>query len=139
MTLTGLYNVLGKINLGVPLSEKDEDVKNCGLVLIVKDLHEEVDRLTAEAYGWPADLSDDQILVIGGAQRGARQEEAAGIAWLRPEYQISRFGKGAAAKTGELDLGEKVVAIDKSLPSFPVDRYEQPLAIEAILVRAAAR
>lgn len=44
-----------------------------------------------------------------------------------------RAPRGAAAKTGELDLGETVVAIDKGLPAFPTDRYEQPLAIEALL------
>ena len=43
------------------------------------------------------------------------KEEAAGLVrWLRPDYQIPRFAKGAAAaKTGELDLGENVVAIDR--------------------------
>jgi hypothetical protein len=29
-----------------------------------------------------------------------------------------------------------VVAIDKALPAFPSDRYEQPLAIEAMLAAA---
>jgi chromosome segregation and condensation protein ScpB len=29
-----------------------------------------------------------------------------------------------------------VVAIDKGLPAFPKDRYEQPLAVEAVLAAA---
>jgi hypothetical protein len=29
-----------------------------------------------------------------------------------------------------------VVAIDKGLPTFPTDRYEQPLAVEALLAAA---
>lgn len=38
LTLTGLYNVLEKLRAGEALSEKDEDVKARGRVLILKDL-----------------------------------------------------------------------------------------------------
>ncbi|WP_420408196.1 class I SAM-dependent DNA methyltransferase [Hoeflea sp.] len=135
LTLTGLYNVLEKLKSGEALSEKDEDVKDRGLVLILKELHETIDQLTAEAYGWPADLSNEEILeklVALNAER-AKEEAAGHVRWLRPEYQIPRFAKGTAAKSGELDLGETVVAIDAGKPVFPKDRYEQPLAVEAIL------
>ncbi|MFZ3007862.1 MAG: hypothetical protein WA047_16975 [Phenylobacterium sp.] len=67
----------------------------------------------------------------------AKEEAAGQVRWLRPDYQIPRFAKGAKAKTGELDLGETVVALDKGLPPWPKDRYEQPLAIEALLTAAA--
>ncbi|HVW55043.1 MAG TPA: DNA methyltransferase [Rhizobiaceae bacterium] len=139
LTLTGLYNVLEKLKAGETLTDRDEDVKTRGLVLILKELHETIDRLTAEAYGWPGDLSDEQILeklVALNAER-AREEEAGHVRWLRPDYQIPRFAKGATAKTGELDLGEAVVAIDKGKPAFPKDRYEQPLAVEAVLTASA--
>jgi len=66
----------------------------------------------------------------------AREEAAGHVRWLRPEYQIPRFAKGAAARTGALDFGENVVAIDKALPAWPSDRYEQPLAVEAVLSAA---
>lgn len=138
LTLTGLYNVLEKIKAGAVLTPAEEDVKQRGLVLILKELHETIDRLTAEAYGWPADLPDEDILtrlVALNAER-AREETAGHVRWLRPDYQIPRFAKGAAAKTGELALPETVVAIDKSLPAFPTDRDEQPLAVEAMLLAA---
>ena len=138
LTLTGLYNVLEKIRAGTPLDAKDQDVKERGRVLILKDLHDQIDRATADAYGWPHDLSDEQILeqlVALNAERAA--EEAAGhVRWLRPDYQIQRFAKGAAAKSGRLDLGETVVAIDKSLPVFPKDKGEQAMAIHAVLEAA---
>lgn len=41
-----------------------------------------------------------------------------------------------AAKTGELDLPETVVAIDAALPAFPTDAGEATLAIEALLLAA---
>ena len=137
LTLTGLYNVLEKVRAGTPLDAKDEDVKDRGRVLILKDLHDQIDRATADAYGWPHDLTDEQILerlVALNAERAA--EEAAGhVRWLRPDYQIPRFAKGAALpKSGQLDLQDKVVAIDKSLPAFPKDKGEQVMAIRAVLV-----
>jgi hypothetical protein len=135
LTLTGLYNVLEKLKAGAALTPAEEDVKQRGLVLILKELHEQIDAATAQAYGWPADLTDDQILerlVALNAER-AREEAAGHVRWLRPDYQIPRFAKVAVAKTGQLDLGDKVVALDKGLPAFPTDRYEQPLAIEALL------
>jgi hypothetical protein len=59
------------------------------------------------------------------------------VRWLRPDYQIPRFAKGAAvAGTGHLDLGPKVVAIDRDLPDFPKDRHEDALAVESALLRA---
>lgn len=138
LTLTGLYNVLEKIRVGASLDARDEDVKTRGRVLILRELHDTIDRLTADAYGWPHDLSDEDILARLVALNAERvREEAAGrVRWLRPDYQIPRFAKGAAAKTGEFDLGGTVVAIDTGLPPFPVDRGEQPLAVEAVLRRA---
>jgi hypothetical protein len=138
LTLTGIYNVLEKLRAKAALTPADEDVKQRGLVLILKELHEQIDALTADAYGWPRDLTEEQILerlVALNAER-AKEEAAGHVRWLRPDYQIPRFAKGAAAKSGELDLGDAVVAIDKGLPTFPKDRYEQPLAVEAALTTA---
>ncbi len=141
LTLTGLYNVLEKVRAGTALTDAEADVKARGRVLILKDLHDQIDRATADAYGWPHDLTDEQILeklVALNAERAA--EEAAGhVRWLRPDYQIPRFAKGAAApKTGELDLGATVVALDKGLPAFPKDKGEQVMAIRAVLEASAA-
>ena len=141
LTLTGLYNVLEKVRAGTALSDAEADVKARGRVLILRDLHDQIDRATADAYGWPHDLSDEQILeklVALNAER-AKEEAAGQVRWLRPDYQIPRFAKGAAAqKTGELDLGANVVAIDKGLPAFPKDKGEQVMAIRAVLQGAAS-
>ena len=66
------------------------------------------------------------------------EEEARGhVRWLRPDYQRPRFGKGLTQETAmELDLGDTVVAIDKGLPAFPKERFEQPLAVSRILARS---
>jgi hypothetical protein len=135
LTLTGLYNVLEKVRAGTALTDAEIDVKARGRVLILKDLHDQIDRATADAYGWPHDLTDEQILerlVALNAER-AKEEAAGHVRWLRPDYQIPRFARGAAAKSGELDLGATVVALDKALPPFPKDKGEQVMAIRAVL------
>jgi hypothetical protein len=198
LTLTGLYNVLEKVRAGTALSEAETDVKTRGRVLILKDLHDQIDRATMQAYGWDdlipllSSSSGKPLAAQTGGPSGARErdpvdsaavhdslpeqvafgaagspgpgsarpeddeskkldeiilerlvalnaerakEEAAGhVRWLRPDYQIPRFAKGAAApKTGELDLGANVVAIEKGLPAFPKDKGEQVMAIRAVL------
>lgn len=141
LTLTGLYNVLEKVRAGTALTDAETDVKARGRVLILKDLHDQIDGATADAYGWPHDLTDEQILeklVALNAER-AKEEAAGHVRWLRPDYQIPRFARGAAAqKTGELDLGANVVVLEKGLPAFPKDKGEQVMAIRAVL-QAAAR
>ena len=128
--------MIEKVKSGADLTPAEEDAKQRGRVLILMELHAQIDARVAEAYGWPADLTDEETLerlVALNAER-AKEEAAGHVRWLRPDFQIPRFAKGTAVRSGELDLGETVVAIDKDQPTFPTDRYEQPLAIEAALM-----
>lgn len=63
------------------------------------------------------------------------REEAAGhVRWLRPDYQIPRFAKGASAKSGDLDLGDAAPAeADDELLDFPKDAADRPPAVLAAL------
>jgi hypothetical protein len=97
LTLTEMYNVLEKLSAGVPLDDNDKRIKDDGLVLMLKEYHDRLDAAVALAYGWPLDLSDEQILerlVALNAERAA-EEKAGKVRWLRPEYQIPRFGSDA--------------------------------------------
>ncbi|MCV0395788.1 MAG: class I SAM-dependent DNA methyltransferase [Rhizobiaceae bacterium] len=136
LTMTGLYNVLEKVRAGAPLTDREDDVRQRGLVLILKELHETIDALTAEAYGWPADLADQEILVrlVALNAERLREERSGRVRWLRPDYQASRFGKVAAPTQSDLDMPEVVVPIDRGRPVFPKARHEQPLAVEALLM-----
>jgi hypothetical protein len=120
LTLTQMYNVLEKLratptpnpspqgggesarresNGGgkVTLSSDEEDIKQKGLVLILKELHDKLDALVFEAYGWPADLDDEEILkrLVDLNKERALEEKAGKIRWLRPDYQIPRVGSDA--------------------------------------------
>lgn len=94
LTMTEIYNLRAKLQSGEKLSPNDEDRARAARAGIVHRLHEQIDAAVADAYGWPADLSPSETvtrLVALNAERAA--EEAQGkIRWLRPDYQIPRFG-----------------------------------------------
>lgn len=108
LTLTAMYNVLEKLRADEPIKGKDKEIYNQGLIGILKDLHDQIDREVAAAYGWPADLSDEEILErLVALNRERAAEEAAGhVRWLRPEYQNPTGETAAAKDTGKLDLGD---------------------------------
>jgi hypothetical protein len=102
LTLTEMYNALEAVRSGVNLQETDSKGKKIhakliksyetGLVSILKKHHDDLDTAVAEAYGWPTNLPDQEILqrlVNLNTQR--HQEEQSGlIRWLRPEYQCKQ-------------------------------------------------
>ncbi|MCU0756950.1 MAG: class I SAM-dependent DNA methyltransferase, partial [Xanthomonadales bacterium] len=111
LTLTGAYNVLEKLRRGEPLNEKERRIHEQGLVSVLRELHDELDRAVFAAYGWndlaerlvgrpgattpwpekPAEQAEAEEelltrLVALNAERA--EEEARGlIRWLRPDYQ----------------------------------------------------
>ena len=140
LTLTGLYNVLERLKAGVKpndLTPAERIIFDDGLVLILKEYHDKLDAAVIRAYGWPADISNDDILThLVALNKQRAQEEAAGeVKWLRPDYQISRFARTIDRKA-ELDLGVAETAVIR--PTFPKDRTEQPLAVKRMLERNGA-
>jgi len=182
LTLTQMYNVLEKLRAspsprasptsppapsargegrgeGRPassplLSPEEEDIKQKGLVLILKELHDRLDALAFEAYGWPADLADEQILErqVALNKERALKEKMGDIKWLRPDYQIPRFGSDAErarlaeekrqtrelkrASQAALDLEDD---LQEMKPKFPTGKeLEETAAVMRILASASA-
>lgn len=135
LTLTGLYNVLERLKAGVKpddLDAKERRIFNDGLVLILKELHEKLDAAVAEAYGWPADLAEEEVLarLVALNRERAKEEKRGLVRWLRPDYQIPRFGsEKEKAEQLEADLGEVVPAKAGPRPSFPTDERDQTPAV----------
>jgi hypothetical protein len=116
LTLTDMYNVLEKERAGEKLNEKERRIHEQGLIGLLRQLHDELDAAVAEAYGWPADLPEAEILerlVQLNAQRAA--EEAAGqVRWLRPEYQApNEVQQGVQGKL--LEDEEETVAVSAAV------------------------
>jgi len=107
LTMTGMYNVLEALRAGRELTDKERESNEQGLVSgILLPLHDELDAAVAEAYGWPADLAEQDVLarlVALNAERAAEEAEGT-IRWLRPEYQ-ARLAAPAKARQAKLDLG----------------------------------
>jgi Fe2+ or Zn2+ uptake regulation protein len=141
ITLTQMYNVLEALKSGAALSASEQRVRDDGLVLILRELHEELDHAVAQAYGWPADLPEQEVLARLVALNKARAgEEAKGhVRWLRPDYQIPRFGSAREKEEQfEADLGIAPAAAPKSRPSFPSGAVEQTGAVMAALAASSA-
>jgi hypothetical protein len=144
LTLTGLYNVLEMLRAGTKpdaLGERDRAIFDDGLVLIMKELHDKIDVAVTEAYDWPADLADDEILArLVGLNKERSEEEKSGLVrWLRPDYQIPRYAKGvdkqAATEEGSQVAAELIPAVEQK-PSFPAGAVEQTAAVFAALAAA---
>ena len=111
LTLTNIYNVLEKLRKEEALNKKEQLINQQGLVSILRELHDELDRQVFAAYGWQdlagalvgkagattplPDKSDEQAqaeeellsrLVALNHQR-ATEEKAGKVCWLRPDYQ----------------------------------------------------
>ena len=140
LTLTGLYNVLEKLRAGTApnaLNPADRRIFDDGLVLILKEYHDKLDAAVAAAYGWPADLSDNDILarLVALNQERVREEASGHVRWLRPEYQIPRFGsaRDKLALTGGAMRPTDVIQATGPKPNFPANELEQTAAVIAML------
>ncbi len=89
LTITGMYNVLEKLRTGEALTAKDKQIHDDGLVSVLKKIHDDLDAAVFDAYGWPANLSDDEILerLVALNHERAAEEKRGLVRWLRPEFQ----------------------------------------------------
>jgi hypothetical protein len=143
LTLTRLYNVFEKIRSGEKLDTQDEAIKTSGFVLILKDHHNKLDALVAEAYGWPENLSENEILaklVALNAERAAEEKRGL-VRWLRPDYQRARAGVAPEQRAEEAEEqleAPLVIEAAKALkPTFPTSDLERTAAVFAALTEAS--
>ncbi|MFV0411043.1 MAG: type IIL restriction-modification enzyme MmeI, partial [Paracoccus sp. (in: a-proteobacteria)] len=132
LTLTQMYNVLEKLRVGETIEGKDREIYDQGLVGILKDLHDQIDVAVAEAYGWPMELSDEDILLrLVALNRERADKEAQGhIRWLRPDYQNPSGTQAAKGKTAEMDLGT-AAKVEKT--PWPATLPDQIAAVREVL------
>ncbi len=159
LTLTGLYNVLEKLRrrrreesqtsspenletrhlVSYQLTDKEKQIHDQGLVSVLKQLHDDLDAAVFAAYGWPATLTDAEILerlVALNAERAAEEKRGV-IHWLRPEYQI-RNQKAEGGRQRELSLPEGKTKA-KAKASKPKGKAAWPRALaERVRVVEAA-
>jgi hypothetical protein len=83
------YNLLERLSGGETLTDKEQALDAKGLVSLLLELHQKLDAAVAQAYGWPVDLSDAEILerLVALNHERATEEAKGQIRWLRPDYQ----------------------------------------------------
>jgi hypothetical protein len=111
-------------------------------VLILKELHDKLDGAVAAAYGWPVSLTDDDILaqLVALNKERAAEETRGHVQWLRPEYQVPRFG--SPNEKAELDLVGGGVTVEAAAakaakPAFPTNDQAQTAAVGLALANAS--
>ena len=135
--MTGMYNVVEKLRSGEVLTDKERKIHEIAACGVLKDLHDDLDTLAAKAYGWEWPLDKETILerLVRLHDERVAEEKAGKVRWLRPDYQIPRFGQNLAAAPSELDLDEDAPATAKParLPKWPADVISQIGAIKKLL------
>ncbi|MDX9700463.1 MAG: class I SAM-dependent DNA methyltransferase [Rhodocyclaceae bacterium] len=162
LTLTGMYNVLEKLRAEAPLSAKDKTIHEQGLVSLLRERHDALDREVFAAYGWSdlaaplvgrpgattplPDKAPEQAaaeeelltrLVALNALRAA--EEARGhIRWLRPDYQNPGAATAPQGEQAEPDHrpAEEAPTTPTGKLTWPKSMREQVAAVRAALAEA---
>ncbi len=131
--MTGLYNVLERLRSGAVLNAAERDVHDAGCVSVLLHLHDRLDALVAEAYGWAADLPASEIVArvvrLNLERRAAEQEGR--VAWLRPAFQAPEERVVAAQSAMAVEQGEA-----GGLPVWPARDPERFVALRAVLAVA---
>jgi hypothetical protein len=141
LTITGMYNVLEKLRSGEALTAKDKVIHEQGLVSVLKKLHDDLDAAVFDAYGWPHDLTDEQILerlVALNAERAAEERRGL-IRWLRPEFQNPSGAKAATQEDlATTDEPETATPVAATAAAWPKKLAEQIAAVRDLLTKGAA-
>ena len=168
LTMTALYNVLERVRelengCNVPpLTTKEKDIHEAGLVSVLKDIHDDIDRAVFETYGWgdliPAlvgkpgatmpsphktpeqEEAEEELLtrLVALNQERAVEERRGTVRWLRPDYQKPKLGH--KVKTPEdveqVEAQLIVPAPTDGKPAWPKDEMDRIGIVRDMLSRA---
>jgi hypothetical protein len=134
-----VYNVVEKLRSGEALTPKERKIHEIVACGVLRDLHDELDAAVAEAYGWPWPMETEEILerLVALHDERVLEEKRGLVRWLRPDYQIPRFGErvptAPEAEQAELETTEAVAQV----VDWPDDAIEQLTAIRAAVAERA--
>lgn len=167
LTMTKLYNVLERLREldngcdVAPLTDAERDVHQAGLVSVLKDIHDDIDRVVFVAYGWddlaPAlvgkpgatlpsphkspeqEEAEEELLtrLVALNRERAAEEKRGLVRWLRPDYQIQKLGRKVPGADQQIEADVSVVEISER-PKWPADGLEQIRLVRDILAAAPA-
>ena len=135
ITITGMYNLLEKLRAGIPFTDADRDYNNRALVSTLKQIHDDLDLAVLDAYGWPHDITDEQILenlVALNAER-AEEERNGLVRWLRPDYQAPDAVQPTQQVLPGTAAAEETIIAPVEQQTFPSSFKEQLAAVRDLL------
>lgn len=145
LTLTQMYNVLERLReldrdpAARPLDAKEKAIHDKGLISVLRQIHDDLDRAVFDAYGWPHDLTEEEILerLVALNKERAAEEKRGLIRWLRPDFQAP---KQAAPVQQSMDVGAEATAAPAKAEKqpWPKKLAEQTQAVHAALAAAGA-
>lgn len=135
VTMMKMYDVVEALRAGRPLKASEQAIHVTAACGVVKDLHDELDALVAEAYGWPWPMEREEILdrLVQLHDERVQEEKQGSVRWLRPGYQMPRFGQGVEHVGG--DLGFTAVAQADERESWPSSVIEQIQALQRVIAK----
>ena len=163
--MTGMYNVLERLRElengceVPPLSDKERAIHEAGLVSVLKEIHDDIDRAVFEAYGW-SDLAERLVgrpgATMPSPHKSADQEEAEEellvrlvelnreraaeekrgiVRWLRPDYQKPRLQKKLPQREEQIEAEIEMIELPEK-PKWPSDGLQQIRLVRDLLARA---
>lgn len=163
LTLTDTYNILEKLRAGDALTTKEKVLHQQGVVSLLRELHDDLDRTVFEAYGWhdladklvgrpggttplpdkPADQAEAEeelLLRLVALNKRRAQEEAGGmVRWLRPEHQAPnamQLHADLPPASAASDSGSSSAAVATGKRAWPKSIREQIEAVRSQLALA---
>lgn len=134
--VTIMYNVVEKLRNGAELTKAEREAHKVAACGTLRDLHDELDQLVAEAYGWPWPEPSSQILdrLVALHDRRIQEESAGTVRWLRPECQRPRYAKDVDAATVTDEEARVGRAVESPASPWPTDAIGQITALRALVL-----
>ncbi len=137
-TITGMYNLLAKLRSGEPFNDREREQHEAAQTEILRQLHDELDAAVADAYGWPVDLPDSDILLnlVALNKERAAEEVRGAVRWLRPDYQAPETVQPVAARIIDLEpeVETPVAATSMEARPWPKDLKAQLAALREVML-----
>ena len=139
LTITDMYNVLVRLRSGDPLSVDYRLMHEKALVSVLKQIHDDLDVAVFDAYGWPHDLSDGEILrrLVELNRERAEEEKRRSHPLAKARVPEPRGHPCGIQISGRLPIepesSEALPAVDGAKRPWPKTLPGQAQAVRAVL------
>jgi hypothetical protein len=90
VAMTAIYDVVTKLRSTEVFTANERIVHQFAKGRVLREMHQELDRLVARSYGWRWPMNKQEILkrLVELHDERLEEEKADNVRWLRPDYQM---------------------------------------------------